>query len=92
MKSLSLLFFGCFLFSASHAQDLINKKVKKKSTKSRTETKGKNYTSKNGGIVVHDIDKHEVLDSTQKAEINPTHVNNNYNENTPALSPSNGGN
>lgn len=94
MKRLLIVLLSFFFLAAqAQQQDVIGKKTRKKATKTKTvKPRNPNYTSPNGGMVVHEIDEKEVLDSTQKSKITAPHVNSNFNENQPALSPSNGNN
>jgi hypothetical protein len=90
MKRLLVLLLSFFFLAAqAQQQDVIGKKARKKTTKTVKPEKA-NYTSPNGGMVVHDISEKEILDSTQKSKITAPHVNSNFNETQPALSPSDG--
>lgn len=98
MKKLFLLLVasGCFVAQAQ-TQELIGKKTRKKASKTSKVKPAKSVVaepehiqSRNGTMKVHYIDKNEVLDTTAQPGGEPSHINRNYNENQPALSPSNG--
>ncbi|MES2477748.1 MAG: hypothetical protein V4561_01585 [Bacteroidota bacterium] len=96
MKKLLLMFIASLGLTVQ-AQELVGKKTRKKSAKTTRVTNAspkvrepENYQSRNGKMKVHYIDKNEVLDTTTQPGGQPPHVNQNYNEIQPALSPSNG--
>lgn len=96
MKKIFLMLIASFaLIAQAQTQELVGKKTRKKTAKTASKAKPAvvepaNYQSRNGKMKVHYIDKNEVLDTTAQPGGPPPHVNQNYNENLPALSPSNG--
>ena len=97
MKNVLTLLFVALCLNTS-AQELIGKRIKKTTAIKAKEqapvakTEAELYQSRNGVIKAHEMGDNERIDSMQKADVQPSHVNKNFNENVPALSPSNGGN
>ncbi|MFA6152762.1 MAG: hypothetical protein WC716_15665 [Chitinophagaceae bacterium] len=97
MKNVLLFLLVVFSLDAS-AQDVIGKRTKKRTaTKAKAQPlvakrEAEAYPSRNGVIKAREMGDNEKIDSIQKSDIQPSHVNKNYNESVPPLSPSNGGN
>ncbi len=94
MKNVLLFLFVALSLDAS-AQDVIGKRTKKRTAKTQplvAKREAEAYPSRNGVIKAREMGDNEKIDSIQKADIQPPHVNKNYNESVPPLSPSNGGN
>jgi hypothetical protein len=90
MKKLLLLLLATASLTAQ-AQHADYKKTTRKARKTHIQKVTlKKYHSRNGSIKAHEMSRNEVIDANQKKEINAPHVNSNYNESVPALSPSNG--
>lgn len=81
----------CIGAQAQQTSKTTTKHKIKKTAHIRKTTSLKKYHSKNGVIKAHEMKQEEVIEANQKKEINAPHVNSNYNETVPGLSPSNGG-
>jgi hypothetical protein len=87
---LILAIFICIDAQAQTQQTTTVKKTRKKARTAMTSRPPETYTSSRGKVKARSLGKYEQPDTVNKLDEDATHINSNYNESTPPLSPNSG--
>lgn len=88
-KILILPLMLCCLYAMAQTIPTVNKR-NSKTTTTTTKKHGKSYRSKNGSMKARTLAQNETADSVKPLDKDAEHINSNYNESMPPLSPNSG--